>query len=81
MADGETPNLSSAECEFFKEQGYDWIFEQVRGREGDRTAAAGEREGDRTAAAGERERDRTAAAAAAGVLGVGVGTLSGRESL
>lgn len=29
MADGETPNLSSAECEFFKEQGYDWIFEQV----------------------------------------------------
>ena len=29
MADGETPNLSSAECEFFKEQGYDWIFQQV----------------------------------------------------
>ncbi len=29
MADGETPNLSSAECDFFKEQGYDWIFEQV----------------------------------------------------
>jgi hypothetical protein len=31
MADGETPNLSSAECEFFKEQGYDWIFQQVSG--------------------------------------------------
>lgn len=31
MADGETPNLSSAECDFFKEQGFDWIFQQVGG--------------------------------------------------
>jgi hypothetical protein len=29
MADGETPNASQGDCAFFKQQGYDWIFNQV----------------------------------------------------
>jgi hypothetical protein len=30
MAEGETPNVSPGDCAFFKQQGYTWIFDQVR---------------------------------------------------
>uniref|UniRef100_A0A383W1N7 Sulfhydryl oxidase n=1 Tax=Tetradesmus obliquus TaxID=3088 RepID=A0A383W1N7_TETOB len=29
MAGGETPNVSPGDCAFFKQQGYNWIFDQV----------------------------------------------------